>query len=128
MSKSPITCHVLDAAGGRPAAGVTVSLEVLSLDGFENTDMNPTDHELPQTLARGSTNDDGRCTDLLHHDDFLAAGIYKMTFHTGPYFKSLGVKTFYPWVEVTFNYSDQNQHYHIPLLISPFSYTTYRGS
>ncbi|WVQ81528.1 hydroxyisourate hydrolase [Cryptococcus sp. DSM 104549] len=122
MSKSPITCHVLDASQGKPAAGVKVALDVLSVtsptEGFES----------PKTLATGATNSDGRCADLLGHETKLPAGIYKMTFYSGEYFEATRVKTFYPLVEITFSYSDPSQHYHIPLLISPFSYTTYRGS
>jgi len=71
---------------------------------------------------------DGRCTDLLDPAERLPPGVYKMTFKTGPYFAALNVPTFYPVVEITFAYSDPAQHYHIPLLLSPFSYTTYRGS
>ncbi|KAK6907164.1 hydroxyisourate hydrolase [Kwoniella mangroviensis CBS 10435] len=122
MSKSPITCHVLDASVGKPAPGVKVSLDILSLTGQE------TAKEAPRTLASGETNSDGRCSDLLNPDTKLSPGIYKMTFHSGEYFKSNNVETFYPFVEITFSYTNPDQHYHIPLLISPFSYTTYRGS
>lgn len=93
-----------------------------------------------QADPRSVTNADGRCADLLDPTLRLAPGIYKMTFMTGPYFLAAGVDTFYPLVEVslkddarltpeiTFAYSNPEQHYHIPLLLSPFSYTTYRGS
>ncbi|ORY26270.1 hypothetical protein BCR39DRAFT_470543 [Naematelia encephala] len=114
MVKSPITCHVLDSSSGKPAQGVQVTLDLL--DG-------------PSDQTGSSTTDvDGRVSNLLHPSATLEAGIYKMTFHTGPYFEALATQTFYPFVEITFALSDPTQHYHIPLLISPFSYTTYRGS
>ncbi|ODN91472.1 hydroxyisourate hydrolase [Cryptococcus wingfieldii CBS 7118] len=130
MSKSPITCHghgayllntVLDASQGKPAAGVEVRLELVSLSG-ESTESSA------KVLSSGATNSDGRCSDLLSSETKLQAGVYKMVFVTGPYFKATETKTFYPFVEITFNYEDPSQHYHIPLLLSPFSYTTYRGS
>ncbi|RSH79616.1 uncharacterized protein EHS24_009267 [Apiotrichum porosum] len=113
MSKSPITCHVLDASRGKPAAGVLVELH-------------RPDNEVP--IATGVTDADGRCTTLLPHGFHLDPGAYKMTFKVGEYFAAAKVDTFYPFVEITFNYSDPSQHYHIPLLLSPFSYSTYRGS
>ncbi|WWD21056.1 hydroxyisourate hydrolase [Kwoniella shandongensis] len=126
MSRSPITCHVLDAALGKPAPGVKVSLDVLSLASQTASAVTPED--LPKTLASGVTNADGRCSDLLASETQLSPGVYKMTFFSGEYFESIGSNTFYPLVEITFTYADPKQHYHIPLLISPFSYTTYRGS
>ncbi|WRT68927.1 hydroxyisourate hydrolase [Kwoniella shivajii] len=125
MSRSPITCHVLDASVGKPAAGVGVALDLISLS---EQAQDGTSHSLPRTLASGATNTDGRCSDLLGAETRLSAGVYKMTFYSGEYFGSIGVETFYPLVEITFQYSNPDQHYHIPLLISPFSYTTYRGS
>ncbi|WVR09777.1 hydroxyisourate hydrolase [Kwoniella sp. DSM 27419] len=128
MSKSPITCHVLDASLGKPAAGVRVSLDVLSFHDAATEPGQESAIELPQKLASGTTNSDGRCTDLLSADSKLAPGVYKMTFVTGEYFERTGTETFYPLVEITFSYSNPDQHYHVPLLLSPFSYTTYRGS
>nr|XP_019050194.1 hydroxyisourate hydrolase [Kwoniella bestiolae CBS 10118]OCF29124.1 hydroxyisourate hydrolase [Kwoniella bestiolae CBS 10118] len=116
---------VLDASVGKPAAGVKVSLDVLSFSGLTGDE---TAIEVPKTLATGETNTDGRCSDLLESGTKLSPGIYKMTFYSGDYFKSNDVETFYPLVEITFSYTNPDQHYHIPLLISPFSYTTYRGS
>ncbi|KAK8843425.1 hydroxyisourate hydrolase [Kwoniella newhampshirensis] len=126
MSRSPITCHVLDAAQGKPAAGVKVSLDILSLTSQASGQV--ASSEVPKTLASGVTNADGRCSDLLGAETQLQPGVYKMTFFSGEYFESIGTDTFYPLVEITFTYADPKQHYHIPLLISPFSYTTYRGS
>lgn len=110
---SGITTHVLDTARGRPAAGVPISLEC-SLDG--------TFHE----LGRGVTDADGRLRDLLKAP--LAAGTYRLTFDTAAYFRGLGVETFYPEVRVVFAIRDAEAHYHVPLLLSPFGYSTYRGS
>ncbi|KAL7421190.1 hypothetical protein Q5752_004075 [Cryptotrichosporon argae] len=119
MSKSPITCHVLDASVGRPAAGIAVVLSALSASGSSFS---------PSVLAEGVTDADGRCTTLLDPAFKPAPGVYRMTFRTGAYFEKMGTETFYPFVEITFNYANPEQHYHIPLLLSPFSYTTYRGS
>ncbi|TXT07108.1 hypothetical protein VHUM_03278 [Vanrija humicola] len=101
---------------GRPAQGVAVRLSSLS------------EHNSPQALANGVTDADGRCSTLLDGNTLLKPGLYRMTFLTQEYFIARGVETFYPVVEITFNYVDPSQHYHVPLLMSPFSYTTYRGS
>lgn len=110
---SRITTHVLDTARGRPAAGVPVTLEVLS--GKEWA-----------ALGRGSTDADGRAREL--SDGVLAAGTYRLTFETAAYFASTGVEGFYPEVQVVFEVRDPSQHHHVPLLLSPFGYSTYRGS
>ncbi|SPC67070.1 related to 5-hydroxyisourate hydrolase [Ustilago sp. UG-2017b] len=122
MSKSPITCHVLDSTLGKPAANVRVQLEALS----------PQNSQF-RVLATGATNSDGRCADLIAGQDtkkvLVAKGVYRMTFFTGEYFDKAGRATFYPQVEILFQLSESpDPHYHIPLLLSPFSYTTYRGS
>ncbi|KAJ9478141.1 5-hydroxyisourate hydrolase [Pseudozyma hubeiensis] len=122
MSKSPITCHVLDSTLGKPAANVRVQLEALS-------PLNSSFH----ILATGATNSDGRCPDLLAGREakevLVAKGVYKMIFYTGEYFEKAGRNTFYPQVEILFQLTEApDAHYHIPLLLSPFSYTTYRGS
>ncbi len=111
---SQITTHVLDTSAGRPAAGIKAGLFFL-----ENT--------LWKMIAEGITNDDGRISDLLNEKDSLQPGIYKLKFETGEFFSNSGTDTFYPYAEITFKISD-GRHYHIPLLISPFGYTTYRGS
>lgn len=110
---SAVTTHVLDAARGRPAAGVAVHLEVAS--GPQWT-----------TLAESSTNSDGRIGEL--GPQRLEPGEYRLTFATGDYFDALGTETFYPRVQISFRIADPEQHYHVPLLLSPFSYSTYRGS
>ena len=110
---SPITTHVLDTALGKPAAGIPVSLH-LQLDGTW------------RELARGLTNQDGRITDLLQ-DPKLKPGKYRLTFDTAAYLGTTG-KPFFPEVEVVFEIRDPDQHYHVPLLLSPYGYSTYRGS
>ncbi|KAJ9117328.1 hypothetical protein QFC20_000476 [Naganishia adeliensis] len=88
MSKSPITCHVLDSSRGKPAQGVAVRLEELvGNEGFK-------------PLAQGTTDSDGRCSTLLDPSKKPAAGVYKMIFETGAYFATLNQETFYPKVEV----------------------------
>lgn len=107
---SHVTTHVLDAALGTPAAGVSVSL----FDG---------DGAL---VAEGVTDADGRVPEL--GPDALAAGEYSIVFETGLYFLATGVTGFYPRVSIDFELSDVAAHYHVPLLLSPFAYSTYRGS
>jgi 5-hydroxyisourate hydrolase len=113
---SPITTHVLDTARGRPAAGVPIVLERQAGDGQW------------LTLAKGITNADGRIGDLLAAGEPLASGVYRMTFETDAYFHAIGVEGFYPYVSVVFVLREPAQHYHIPLLLSPYGYSTYRGS
>ncbi|KZV96406.1 Hydroxyisourate hydrolase [Exidia glandulosa HHB12029] len=116
--RSPVTCHVLDSARGKPASGIPVQLHLLSSDASSQS-----------LLASGATNADGRCSDLLDPSKKLDAGLYKMTFHTGSYLENTtGQPAFYPLVEITFRLASPTEHYHIPLLLSPYSYTTYRGS
>ncbi|KAH8120077.1 hypothetical protein DFH11DRAFT_1500570 [Phellopilus nigrolimitatus] len=119
-TKSPVTCHVLDSSVGKPASGVSVKLQK---------------YRKISTSSEGSTNDDGRCLDLLtpiresvEDSVVLHPGLYKIVFQTKEYFDALNRESFYPWVEITFEVKDPSQHYHIPLLLSPHSYTTYRGS
>jgi 5-hydroxyisourate hydrolase len=113
---SPITTHVLDTSLGRPAAGVAVVLD------RQNADDTWTE------LGRGATNADGRLTSLLAENALLNAGVYRLRFMTGAYFAASGVKGFYPEVPVHFRIDDPSGHYHVPLLLSPFGYSTYRGS
>lgn len=114
--KSPITTHVLDTAQGKPANGIAVKLALRNANGEW--------HE----LAFGQTNDDGRIMNLLPADFQPAAGVYQMTFDTGGYFLRHGAKNFYPSVNIVFEITQPEQHYHVPLLLSPFGYSTYRGS
>ena len=109
-----ITTHILDLSLGRPAAGVRVVLASVE-DGQR------------RTVASGVTDADGRVKDL-EPKSTLGAKLYELTFETGPYFISRGVQPFHPRVSVMFEIADADQHYHVPLLISPHGYTTYRGS
>ena len=109
-----ITTHVLDLSSGRPAAGVRVTLT--RDDGTARTQ-----------VGTGVTDADGRLRDLVQ-TAALRAGVYELQFETGAYFRAQGISTFHPWATVTFEVSDAGQHYHVPLLVSPFGYTTYRGS
>ena len=112
---SPITTHILDTAQGRPAQGVAVTLNRQDSNGWT-------------ALASGTTNADGRITDLLSDGTKLTAGIYRLHFAVGDYFTQRGVESFYPEVEIRFRLQNPEQHYHVPLLLNPFGYTTYRGS
>jgi 5-hydroxyisourate hydrolase len=109
-----ITTHVLDVSRGRPAMGVRVTLAVQADDGGWTT------------LGRGHTDADGRANELYESDP--AARTYRLTFETAAYFAAIGVNGFYPLVEIVFQVRDPSQHYHVPLLLSPFGYSTYRGS
>ena len=111
---SQITTHILDTTKGKPAAGITIILYRGENDGWTE-------------LKRGKTNDDGRITDLLAHDVFLQKGIYKLRFETKDYFDKVQTPTFYPFVEIVFDIQS-SEHYHVPLLLNPFGYSTYRGS
>lgn len=108
-----ITSHVLDTMRGRPAAGLEIRLLRLGAEGCRQ-------------LASKTTDADGRVADFEAGE--LAAGDYRLHFLTGPYFEALALETFYPLVEIVFTVSDETQHYHVPLLLNPFGYTTYRGS
>ena len=113
---SAITTHVLDLAAGQPARGVPVRLEVA---GGERGWLE---------LATRVTDQDGRVPDLLPGGARLDAGRYRLSFDTGRYFAASGRPAFYPEVSVVFEVLDPAQHYHVPLLLSPFGYSTYRGS
>ena len=106
---SPITIHVLDTARGQPARGIAVTLE-FEIEGRWSK------------IGEGKTDTDGRVRDLLPADVSLSTGTYRLNFATAAY------SSFYPSVEVSFVVEDPSQHYHIPLLLSPFGYSTYRGS
>jgi 5-hydroxyisourate hydrolase len=112
---SPITTHILDTALGRPAQSVSVLLELKK--GKTYTE-----------LAKGRTNSDGRLPDLLPSSHILQPGTYRLTFDTDSYFTAAGATSFYPLVQITFTITDPGQHYHVPLLLSPYGYSTYRGS
>lgn len=111
---SAITSHVLDTSLGKPAASVSVSLAVLKDGAFVE-------------LGRGLTDPDGRIKRLLE-DGPLTIGLYRLSFEAGAHFRATGRESFYEQVEIQFHVSDPSQHYHVPLLLSPFGYSTYRGS
>jgi 5-hydroxyisourate hydrolase len=112
---SGITTHVLDTARGRPAAGVPVTLEARGEGGWA-------------AVGRGVTDADGRLRDLLPSDFILREGEYRLTFDAGAYLSASGAGGFYPEVVVSFVVRDAASHYHVPLLLGPYGYTTYRGS
>lgn len=111
---SQITTHVLDTSKGKPAVGIVVIL----YRGEQG---------LWAEIARSATNNDGRVMDLLPKETLLEIGIYKLRFETKDYFDAAHVSTFYPSIEIDFDLQF-SEHYHIPLLVSPFGYSTYRGS
>ena len=111
---SPITTHVLDTARGCPAHGVPIRLESASDGGWT-------------TLSEGVTNADGRVADLLAPGS-LIRGRYRMVFETATYFELTDQVGFYPFVHVVFEIRSTETHYHVPLLLSPYGYSTYRGS
>ena len=108
-----ITTHVLDTASGRPASGIAVRLERSGATASA-------------PLARATTDGDGRVRDWLPAG--VSAGRYRLVFETGPWFRAAGQDTLYPEVIVDFEILDGAPHYHLPLLLAPFGYSTYRGS
>lgn len=113
---SGITTHVLDTSIGKPAREVPITLERQG------------EGEVWDRIGHGKTDADGRLKDLWPDGEPLQAGLYRMTFYTGAYFASRSADCFYPSVQVLFEIRDAGQHYHVPLLLSPFGYSTYRGS
>jgi 5-hydroxyisourate hydrolase len=111
---SQLTTHILDTTQGKPAAGVEIALYQQHQTDWKE-------------IVRGITNHDGRITDWLPKDELLPHGQYKLKFETGDYYKQLMISSFYPFVEVVFSITDSS-HYHVPLLLNPFGYSTYRGS
>jgi 5-hydroxyisourate hydrolase len=110
-----ITTHILDTALGRPARGVPIELAVAEGGGW-------------RVVGAGTTDADGRLKTLVPAGEVLAAGTYRMRFDTAAYFAANGSAGFYPYVDVVFTMADAGAHYHVPLLLSPFGYSTYRGS
>lgn len=108
---STISTHVLDTALGKPAAGIRITLR---------RDLS--------VLGSGVTDDDGRVRDLLEHGSSLSQGDYTLTFAVADYFASTRRETFYADIEINFRITAESEHYHVPLLLSPFGYSTYRGS
>jgi 5-hydroxyisourate hydrolase len=114
VSRSPITTHVLDLNRGRPAAGLAVELWEQADTGW---------------VSRGhaNTDADGRASSLLPAGHVLNPGVYRLVFATGDWFAAQNLATFFPEVTLTFEVTD-SEHYHVPLLLGPFSFSTYRGS
>jgi len=112
---SGLSTHVLDTALGRPAAGVEVHLEMRDGDGW-------------RALASTRTDGDGRVPRLLPDGEPLQAQTYRLRFGTGAYHAAQGVGGFFPEVAIVFTVRDAAQHHHVPLLLAPYGYSTYRGS
>ncbi len=108
-----ISTHILDTSRGRPAEGVDVVLERQQPEGFV-------------AVNRGVTDADGRVKGLVHGAP--EPGTWRIRFDTGAYHRRLGVEGFYPFVEIVFVTTSAAEHYHVPLLINPFGFSTYRGS
>ncbi|WP_394836230.1 hydroxyisourate hydrolase [Pendulispora rubella] len=118
-----ITTHVLDTARGRPAAGVPIRLDRRTVQNGPQASL----REGTWTeLGRGVTDADGRLRDLLREP--LVAGEYRLTFDTETYFAAAGTEGFFREVQIAFLVREAASHHHVPLLLSPFGYSTYRGS
>jgi 5-hydroxyisourate hydrolase len=113
---SGLSTHVLDTARGVPAGGILLTLERQESSGQW------------RTLASSRTESDGRCRQLLPQGEILLPGTYRLAFETGSYYQAQGIKTLYPNVLVIFCVQDGEADFHMPLLLSPYGYTTYRGS
>jgi 5-hydroxyisourate hydrolase len=112
---SQLTTHILDTSLGKPAPNVEISLE---------KEISP---QLWKEVSRGKTNEDGRLPGLLPENSSMEFGNYKLTFHTKTYYDNLKTESLYPFISIVFTVSE-NRHYHIPLLLNPFGFSTYRGS
>jgi 5-hydroxyisourate hydrolase len=109
-----VSTHVLDAVHGTPARGMRLQLELLG-------------GPAPMSIGEGTTDSDGRCPELTDRLE-LAAGTYRLRFETGEWFARTRTPAFYPVVEIVFVVVDGSAHHHVPLLLSPFAFSTYRGS
>ena len=114
-----ISTHVLDTSRGCPAAGVPVTLE--QVEGADGSGAR-------REIGRGTTDTDGRVRELVPAGASLDAATYCLTFDTAAYSAASGEESFYPRVTVFFTISNPAQHHHVPLLLSPYGYSTYRGS
>lgn len=112
---NPLSVHVLDLQSGQPSAGIKVTLEQRAGEQWRQ-------------LASGVTNAQGRIAALYPEGKTIAAGEYRIVFQTGEHFASQGKPSFFPRIPVEFKVDNPEQHYHIPLLLSPFGYSTYRGN
>ena len=115
LAANPLSVHILDLQSGQPTAGVTVTLEQKTGNGW-------------QQLASGVTNAQGRITEMYPADKTMQAGDYRIVFKTGEHYARLKQETFFPEIPVQFHVEKTGQHYHIPLLLSPFGFSTYRGN
>lgn len=113
---SGITTHVLDVSIGMPAVRVPVRLERQASNGEW------------ESIGNERTDNDGRVRGLIANNESLAAGAYRLTFDVHAYFEERQTAAFYREVTIAFDVNDASQHYHVPLLLSPFGYSTYRGS
>ncbi len=111
-----LSTHILDTTRGRPASGVAIALERRGSAGEYSA------------AGGGTTNDDGRVASLLAPGEALEAGVYRLTFALAPYFERLGIEAFYPEASIVFEVRRPTEHHHVPLLLNPFGYATYRGS
>lgn len=118
--RSHLTTHVLDAASGRPAEGIAVRLEAATAVAEGTTGQGWS------LVASSRTDDDGRVPEL--GPATLVPGTYRLVFDTAAYFDRTHTVSFYPEVVVVFRVASTEQHYHVPVLLSPFAYSTYRGS
>lgn len=112
---NPLSVHVLNLENGLPSAGVSVTLEEHVGDQW-------------QSLSQGVTNQQGRISELFPANRSIKPGEYRVVFKTGDYYKKANRETFFPEVPVIFRVKQADQHYHIPLLLSPYGFSTYRGS
>jgi 5-hydroxyisourate hydrolase len=113
--KNPLSVHVLNLQTGSPTAGIEVELDQKQNNNWVK-------------LASGKTDSNGRISALFPEDKTASAGSYRVVFKTGDYYKMNNQKTFFPEIPVEFNMETTGEHYHIPLLLSPFGYSTYRGN
>lgn len=114
-TKYQLSSHILDITLGKPATGVKITLSKQNNKGLWNK------------VDEKYTDNNGRITDFIKQDGKDNTGIYKLTYHTKPYFEKLKQGSFYPFIEVVFELKD-NEHYHVPITLSAFGYSTYRGS
>lgn len=112
---STLSTHVLDTALGKPAQGVGIDLDRQINDGW-------------QRVGGGITNEDGRVKNLVSDGETMQSGVYRLRFEVDSYFKITERESFYPYADVVFRIADGDDHYHVPLLISGWGFSTYRGS
>lgn len=115
LAANPLSVHILDLQTGTPTAGVTVTLEQKTGNDWRQ-------------LASGVTNAQGRIAEMYPADKAMEQGDYRIVFKTGEHYARLKQETFFPEIPVQFHVEKTDQHYHIPLLLSPFGFSTYRGN